>query len=491
VDRIIEGALAPPRALSWNGPVAGVWFAYGLLAVLLLNFVQYGGHDLQRILELLFLGAAGLALAALAPRMTIAANVGRPTVVALAVFFGAGVISSVFALSPVRAAYEVGSMALLLLVGMAAADGLARQPAALPRILQIFAVIAAVYALRIVAVYASVWISQLAPDTRDFTPGFSNIRHFNHVETVGLPLLALMVQLTPRGARLRWLWMATAVIWWADLYLTTGRGTMVGLMAGCTALLIIRGRSALPMLKIVLLSAFAGAVVYGVFFVLAPIAAGMLPFGELPNMISRSVTDPASGRGPLWKLALSLIASHPWLGVGPIHFAHYGASLSVGAHPHDWMLQIGAEWGLPALFALCVALALAARGVLAKGAHIHQEDSVNRDMVATWVLAGAALLVDGMVSGSLVMPQSQLTIALYIALAAGWTWSRNRQAPGSGSQWQGRVLSVVALLAVAAMAWGAAPQFADKLANRPETREEAKANGTEYGWPRQWMWGYF
>jgi putative inorganic carbon (hco3(-)) transporter len=491
VDRMIEEALAPSRAPGWTGRVGGAWFTYGLLAVLLLNFIQNDGHDFQRILELLFLGAAGMTLAFMAPRMTIAARVGQPTLLALAVFFGAGVISSTFALSPVRAAYEVGSMLLLLLVGLAAADGLARQPAALTRILQMFAAIAALYAFRIMAVYASVWISLLSPATGDFTPGFSNIRHFNHVETVGLPLLALMYLLTPRGARLRWLWMATAIIWWADLFLTAGRGTMVGIMAACIVLLITRGRSALPMLRTVLMSGLAGAVVYVVFFVLVPKAVGMLPFGELPNMISRSVTDPASGRTFLWKLAVSLIESHPWLGVGPIHFAHYASSLRVGAHPHDWMLQIGAEWGLPALFGLCIALALAARSVLATGARIEQGDSANNNMLAAWVLAGAALLVDGMVSGVLVMPQSQLTITLFIALAAGWTWARNPETPRSGSQWQGRVLSVVTLLAVAAMVLGTAPQFADKLAKRPQTPAEAKANGTEYGWPRQWMWGYF
>jgi putative inorganic carbon (hco3(-)) transporter len=491
VDRIIEGALAPSRALAGKVRASGVWFAYGLLAVLLLNFVQYRGHDLQRILELLYLGAAGLALAWFAPRMNITARVGRPAVLALAVFFGAGVISSTVALSPVRSAYEVGSMLLVLLVGLAAADALARHPAALTRVLQIFSAIAALYALRIMAVVASVWISQLAPVTRDFTPGFNNFRHFNHVETIGLPLLALAYQLTARGARLRSLWMATAIMWWAILFLDAGRGTMVGLAAGCVAVVIARGRSALPLLRTMLLAASAGAAVYWVFFVLAPKAAGMLPFGELPYMIERSVTDPASGRTFLWKLALSLIESHPWLGVGPIHFAHFAAPLHVGAHPHNWALQIAAEWGLPALAAMCVALVLAVRSVLATGARIQQGDSANHDMLAAWVLAGAALMVDGMVSGSLVMPQIQLMIALYIALVAGWTWSRIPQAPLPGAQWQGRLLSVVALLAVAAMAWGTAPQFADKLADRPETPAEAKANGTEYAWPRQWMWGYF
>jgi O-antigen ligase len=488
---MIEGRLGPQGAVRQYVSAGAPWFAYGLLSVILLNYVQNSGHDLQRILEVLFLCGGGLALSYLAGRTAILAHTSPGVKGVLAFFFGAGIISSAFALSPVRATYEVGSLLLLLLMALAAADGFARNPAALPRAVQMFGVIAALYTLKIVAVYISVWISQIQPGTGHFTPGFDNFRHFNHAETVGLPLLMLAWLLAPRGSRLRWLWMATAAVWWAVLYLTAGRGSMVGLAAGCVALLAARGRSALPVLRAMLVSAIIGAAVYVLFFVQAPKAMGMLPFGELARMVERSVTDPSSGRTYLWKLALSLIEAHPWLGVGPLHFAHEGAQLRFGAHPHDWILQVGAEWGLPALIALCTALALAGRGLLAAGARVDKHDRANQDMVAAWVLIGAAVLVDGLVSGSLVMPQSQLVIALYIGCAAGWTWSRHPHAHTAATRAQGLALSVIAIAAVAALAYGVAPQFTDKLANRPQTAAEAKANGTEVPWPRQWLWGYF
>ncbi len=455
-----------------------------------MNFLQNSGHDVQRIVEVVFLGIGGLALALLAGRTQIAANLGRGIGLALSAVFACGLASSALAYSPVHALYEVGSLALLVLIALAGASGLAREPSMLPRVLQFFAAIAAVYTLKLVAVYVSVWIVQIQPATVHFTPGFSNFRHFNHVETAGLPLLMLAWLLAPRGSRLRWLWFGTAAIWWAVMFMSAGRGSMVGLAAACLALLVVRGRSALPMLRAMLWSVFAGVIVYIVFFVLLPKAAGMLPFGELSQMVARSVSDPSSGRTFLWKLAASLIASHPWLGVGPLHFAHYGAQLRFGAHPHDWMLQVAVEWGVPALAALCIAIALAVRGLLAAGARVDKHDAVNQNIVAALILAGAALLVDGMVSGSLVMPQSQLMIAFYIACAAGWTWSRNaRSIPPTRTH--SATHSLIAVVSVIALVYGVAPQFGDKLADRPQTAAEEKANGAEVPWPRQWLWGYF
>ena len=38
------------------------------------------------------------------------------------------------------------------------------------------------------------------------------------------------------------------------------------------------------------------------------------------------------------------LRSSPWLGIGPMQFAALASV--VGAHPHNWPLQVAAEWGL-------------------------------------------------------------------------------------------------------------------------------------------------
>lgn len=55
----------------------------------------------------------------------------------------------------------------------------------------------------------------------------------------------------------------------------------------------------------------------------------------------------------VWQSALAMIRDHPWLGVGPNHFAtvHPAYALPQSAHlqdPHSIYLRIASEWGLPA-----------------------------------------------------------------------------------------------------------------------------------------------
>lgn len=468
----------------------GHWSLLGLLLVLFVNFVWLSGHDEQRIAEVLFLFAAGALLAFQGGPACALRRAGRRICIGLGIFFTTGAISSSLAFSPSHAVYEWGSLLLLTMMALAIAGSLARSPSAIVPVLRVFCAIAAAYAFEIVVIYFSVWALGNQPDVNAFSPGFNNRRHFNHVETVGLPLLMLAYMLTPAASRLRWLWMATASIWWAVLFVDAGRGTMVALAAGCVVLVAVQRHAALSMLRAMILGALAGIAVYLLFFWAAPKAMGLQPFGVLSGMVERSVNDPASARQFLWKRALELIGAHPWLGVGPLHFAHYAAPLRVGSHPHDWILQIGVEWGIPALLALCFTLALAARGLWRARTRLQPTDTAGQNMLSAWVLIGTAALVDGLVSGTIVMPQSQLMLVLYAGCAIGWAWSLKAPADGACAPWHGAVASSVVLAAMLALAYGMAPQFADKLAHNKPTAAEVQANGTVL-WPRQWLLGYF
>jgi O-antigen ligase len=466
-------------------------FSYAAIGLVLLNFLQPGSHDEQRAFQIVFLLAFALLLA-LGPRPAAPAGLATPAARwLLGGFFALGCASALASWAPRYAFYEVASLFLLLLLGLAIAGEIARDTATHTlRLLQAVGAVCLVYALRILAVYVLGLVTQVQPTAFDLTPNFSNYRFFNHVQTVTLPLLVLLFMLTPRASRLRWVWFALAAFWWAMLGVTAARGTVFGLLAGCAGILVLRRGQCRRFVQWMALTALAGAALYLVLFMLVPTLAGMGAFGEFSSVVERTVADPASGRERLWRRAFELIAAQPWLGVGPLHFAHHAADVHIGAHPHNWALQFAVEWGLPALFLLVAAIGCGARGLLRAGRRIAAGDEPNQLMFAAFAATGLAILADGLLSGLIVMPQSQLVIVVYLGCAIGWSASRQPSpAPrhSAVANILARVLLAGAALGLAAVAW---PELGARLRHEPLPADAAAINGRIL-WPRLWQAGYF
>lgn len=462
-----------------------------LCFALFVDLVVFGGHDKQRMVELA-LFAAGVAIALqrmdrVAPAL-FGAGAGRP----LAAFFILGVLGATCAFSPAYAAFEVASLFLLyVLASMAAADIAAAGPGALTKVLRWIGTACALYVLVFAVRYVASLVLRIPLDLDDLTSGFSNIRFFNHVQTATLPLLVLLCRVEPAGARLRWLWLAVAGYWWMALFASTGRGTLVGVVAACAVVALLLRRAAWPYLKAVALTAALGLLAYFVLLVAIPALAGMEGMHSFTYAAERTAADPASGRLFLWRRALELIAQHPLLGVGPMHFAHHAGDLHTGAHPHDWLLQVASEWGLPALACLLGAVGLGLRALLGAGKHIAQTDETNRTIHAAMLVGAVAILVDGLVSGLFVMPASRLAIALYLGCALGWYRGIVPVAapvPVAG-KWMraGAILAVVAALACTAAVW---PEALARYRDEPLSAAQEAAN-TGVHWPRLWEAGFF
>jgi hypothetical protein len=186
-----------------------------------------------------------------------------------------------------------------------------------------------------------------------------------------------------------------------------------------------------------------------------------------------------------------LIAEHPWLGVGPMHFAHYSGHLHIAAHPHDWLLQVAAEWGIPALLALLVAVAFGIRALWRAGAQIGQDDAGNQAIFTALLVGAAAILVDGLVSGIFVMPQSQLAIALYLGCAIGWQRTVGPAKPVSAPRGIARAAGIACIVvAMAGVVAGAWPEAPAKLRNEASTPAQQALNADD-PWPRLWLTGHF
>lgn len=492
--QVITDSQFPPGA-TLSARLHGLHFSAVLGAGLLLNCFLRGGHDTQRIVQILVLLGFGVALLFSRTALVGLSYTSRAARCSLAAFFALGALSAVFAYAPRYAFYEVSTLLLLGVAALAVAAEIARDGSAnLERVLRVMGYVCLLYSFKTLVVYLSAFSLGAQPEALDFTPGFSNYRFFNHAQTVSLPLLALLYVLTPKESKSRWLWLAATTMWWTLLFVTSARGSAVGLLAGCLVVAAWRRRNALPFLKAMGISAIAGLAIYYVFFHLIPVAAGFLPFGEMQKVVERTVVAPASGRSVLWQRAAQMVSAQPWLGAGPLHFAHVASADGNAAHPHNWALQLASEWGIPALLCLLGAIGLGGRGLARLAPRIAPVDTRNQHILVGLVATGAAILIDGLLSGLIVMPQSQLMIALYLGLTLGWSAQFRSAALGNDKVGPGMLQkgmgSLVLLCALAGLASGAGPGIVQRLAGTGLPPDLATLNGNTH-WPRLWQAGFF
>lgn len=471
---------------------SGMGVSLMLSCTLVAGYFLTGGHDAQRIAQLLlFLVFCGFKLL----ELSRPSSTSLPTQAGwggfLTVFFALGVASSVQAFMPRYALYEVSSLLILLMLSMQAAREISRDSLKhISILLKISAYGGLLYIVQVTAIYISALVSGLQPTVASFAPSFSNFRFLNHAQTVALPLFVLLTVLDKRGEKMKPAWLGLTAFWWALLIVTGGRGTFTGMVAGGALVFILRRQHARVFLRALWQTAVLGGAMYALLFVAIPLARGMAPFGSVLELANRTVHSPTSSRMELWSRAFELISEHPWLGVGPLHFAHGLVNIRA-AHPHDLILQIGSEWGLPALFCLCVAIGLAMRNLLGTAKLISPQDTKQQTILTAWIFIAVAILVDGMVSGLLVMPVSQLSIALYIACATGWSMSLQPACTAKAATGVSRAVSaLVVSAAVLGLVWGVWPGVKIFIGMEAAPKQEIAVD--EVGTiPRLWRNGYF
>ena len=404
-----------------------VVFAAAISPLWPFSIVEGGGfHDNQRIIEiscLVLTALFGATLLIRSGREDLRQIFDRRIIFFLFWFFLLGLASSVFAYSPRHALFEwAGFLLLLTMSALIASEIRAKGQAWLDKILLFCGLGAAVYIVIEAVVYIVAINAGGQPSNSFLIYGFDNYRFLNHVQTVTLPLLGLLICRSGNGKQKIFAW-GVASSWWALLFVPAGRGTLLGLAAGvCAAWFCLRS-DAKPWCRVMLWSGLAGLGIYVLFYVLIPLSLGLHPFGFLSSVIERTIENPDSSRWSLWVRAWQITLAHPWLGAGPLHFAHFGRDVQLGAHPHNWMLQIACEWGIPALLALAAAIVLGFKKLLAARQYLLPTDVRNHLTLAAWLTTGVAILVDGLVSGLIVMPTSQLWIAVYIGCCWGWVAS--------------------------------------------------------------------
>ena len=230
------------------------------------------------------------------------------------------------------------------------------------------------------------------------------------------------------------------------LFATVGRGTLVGIAVAAIIVTITFRGAALPMMRTLAIAAAAGAVYFVLLFFVLPLTVGVAPSAHADFYGARDGSVQA--RLMLWGIALDHIQSAPWLGIGPMHYAHHPTGDA--SHPHNIYLQVAAEFGIPFLLSILVLVLLAARrfSTLIRVCR----DPEQRLCGMGLYLACIAIAIDGLFSGNFVMPVSQV----WIAFTLGWTlsWMRDqgvsfsKQAPIAVSTSKGWRLLMVMMLAL-------------------------------------------
>jgi O-antigen ligase len=395
------------KGVDWAGPlVIGLWLAYLLISPTIgLGWID-SWHNEQRAAQIALLvltAAVYVVLCLSAPPDNSRLLWSFPPL--LLAFLGIGVISALLAPLRLEALAEVGLIVLLAALTLFTARVVARNPALALRLAQWFALLcASAYVMGVATRLLAATNLERPIDLDVWILGYANPRFPSALHTLLIPLLAVTI-LDGREAKLIRLGASVMLplLWAINVGLGT-RGIWFAYALALPALFLIVGwRNTSRLAGVIVAAAVAGVATY---------YALLAAYSTFVNVASATHAPPLNltltSREVLWQLSRDAIRASPWLGIGPMHFAALGSP--VGAHPHNWVLQIASEWGPPALL-IAFFCGIQLLRVLCR-------TEADASLSAVLLSVVSALML-GLVDGNLVMPVSQSATALVLGLLLG------------------------------------------------------------------------
>ncbi|WP_290537674.1 O-antigen ligase family protein [Alcanivorax sp.] len=362
-------------------------------------------HDQQRTLQVasILLSAIGLWINRhLLPVFSFKVHI------LVGLFFLLGVLSASLSKYPLWSFVEVFLFGGVFIVGLFAytlTSNCSRQ--LVLWVMVLLSCVAALLALRFVSsVLAAFYFkADLYPDA--VINGFDNVRWFGQFQALSLPVFAGLIAYTGRPL-MKWGLFITLVSLWVSAIAIGNRGVWASMIA-VGLLFVCLGKDYRQWLKWQLAAVtVAMSLVWFCFIYLAG------EFGILGDGMgtSRDLAT-SSNRLDIWGYTLKGILSAPLFGAGPMGFAsNYVFRV---AHPHNSVLQIAYEWGIPALL-VCFWLFLLF--VLSVYKRIRLDSGRLHLVYVSLFAAILAVMADSLVSGVIVMPYSQLWLAVLVGVLA-------------------------------------------------------------------------
>lgn len=319
-------------------------------------------------------------------------------------------------------------------------------------LVSVAAVAAVFYGGATITVYMFALSDQVASLSNFIPWGFVNIRYWSHTATWLLPLLPLAVLIGPLKDERLWRFLVAlgAALWWWIEFLSTSRGSMLGIAFGVVLAALLIGRPALPWLRV-----FLRYLAYGVLAWL--LLSVIIPSFVMDEVSMRSLKSDSSGRMPLFLEAWRMSLENFPFGMGPqswlthkVLTETYQQSRIFG-HPHNMYLMWAAEYGWLLIGALMLFVGQAVRLFWHKRAEVRVAGGgwLALSLAAFTASVSAALLHAG-VSAVFMAPGSMLIG--FLVLSVFWALIASDLSPVTEKKYAGKrcVAAVVVALAMGA-----------------------------------------
>lgn len=313
-------------------------------------------------------------------------------------------------------------------------------------------------------------------DTDLLIEGFSNIRFYGQFQTFTLPLLALPLLCRTHTRSLKVCIFALVCCWWMIAICSGTRGTWLG-MIGAAGVMAFSSGQGWRWIGWQGLASLVGLTSFWLLFHVLPDYLGLEVFNFAGDRLSTSL----SARDVIWHQAWEMIKERPLLGFGPMHFADIPNP--VAAHPHQAILQWACEWGIPSTL---LVMWLVSKGLWATFRLIRANHRSTEPVDLLRVCLFASLigaLTQSMVDGVIVMPYSQL----WLAIVVGWLIGIHEFSPEPPAV---RPIAQKGWVAILTLAVSYLGYVAFRDAPNLEAREQAyiQEHGGRFQ-PRFWMQG--
>jgi hypothetical protein len=325
---------------------------------------------------------------------------------ALISIFVLGILSSLLSKLPSMAFIETGNIFLLFLLVIFIAINKIKIIFSADRLF-IYAFILAAMAYMISffsALLAGIIVTGVI-DYQELLMGVVNRRFLNQFQSISFPILLVAPLVFFERKTIRFLLMCLAALWFMLMIFSDGRGVIVATIIG----ILVSGLLFWNIRYLWWRQSFLVILIGGFFYLL--INWSLSSYTIIEGDILRDTTG---GRLSIWSEVLSNIEEAPFLGHGPMSYAFLPHENSVVAHPHNIILQLFYEWGIPATL-LIISLIFYSSWLW-----IEQQRKINNPSKKLFSLALTsafiAALTHGQFSGVFVMPLSQLTFVLI----SGW-----------------------------------------------------------------------
>lgn len=370
-------------------------------------------HDSQRITELLFISMLLFENISF-QKHNAYLSMNKPLCYAIFTLAVLAIISSFMAISPRHALIEISLLAGLFYLALYVARLYCEHGMLFIKRLTyvvwagIMFSMAAFYVGYITATIFTTPVIWPGPIT-----GFNNVRFFNQYQlwTLGLIVLPLLA-FDLKNLHKRYLLHLGLICWYVLMFHTASRGALLAWALGLSITALMYKKLAWPLIRLQLIYITGGFLSFKILFELIPF---LKKFAVVTGTIIRDTT---SDRLALWSETAKLIQEHPVWGVGPMHFAWYSP---ISAHPHNSVLQIMAEWGLPAALLMLAIIFYSLYCWLKKLniATFQSQTEADRNLTIVLFFTIVTNTAYSLVDGVIVMPISQIMMFTCIGLMMG------------------------------------------------------------------------